>query len=128
MLKITYTENNFYLEYFQESLESWIAKRILLCLRAATSIYVEPSIASFIIPANLPYLNDLETLKAENDDLVSFIPCDDKWVEIGLKGTWISSKEDGEEGVFVCSMKNSTEFFLYKLWEESRIETSIMSE
>jgi hypothetical protein len=128
MLKITYTENNFYLEYFQESLESWIAKRILLCLRAATSIYVEPSIASFIIPANLPYLNDLETLKAENDDLVSFIPCDDKWVEIGLKGTWISSKEDGEEGVFVCAMKNSTEFFLYKLWEESRIETSIMSE
>lgn len=73
MLKITHTENNFYLEYFQESLEIWISKRILLCLRAATGIYIEPSVASFLIPANLPYLNDLETLKAENEDLSLFL-------------------------------------------------------
>jgi hypothetical protein len=97
-------------------------------LRAATGIYIEPSVASFLIPANLPYLNDLETLKAENEDLISFSPCDDEWVEIELQGTWVSSKEDGEEGVFVCSMKKSTEFFLYKLWQESRIGASIMSE
>jgi hypothetical protein len=128
MLKITYTENDFYLEYFKESLETWIAKRILLCLRAGASIYVEPSVASFVIPGNLPYLNDLETLKAENDDIVKFTPCDDEWLDIELQGTWVSSQEDGVEGVFVCAMQESTEFFLYKLWQESRTVASAIGE
>ncbi len=63
MLKLTYTDNNFYIEPLSESLEDWLNIRVLLCLRAATSIYIEPSTASFLIPNNLPQWEDLRALK-----------------------------------------------------------------
>ena len=126
MLKITYTENGLYLEYLTESLEEWIAKRILVSLRAATSIYVEPSTASLNLPANLPYFQDLTALNAEEG--IEFAPCDEEYIEIGFSGTWVSSEVDNEEGIFVCDLKDSTEFFLFKLWQESQLGASVISE
>jgi len=51
MLKLTYTENSFYLERLAGSLEEWVTARVMLALRAASSLWVESSTASFLLPA-----------------------------------------------------------------------------
>ncbi len=127
MLKITYTETGFHLEYLTESLETWVSKRTLVSLRAATSIYVEPYTASLMLRANLPYIKDLKTL-TEDNEIVELTACDDEYLEVSLQGTWVSSQENSEEGVFVCEMNPNTEFFLNKLWQEYQLGASVMSE
>ncbi len=127
MLKITYTETGFYLEYLTESLETWVGKRTLVSLRAATSIYVQPYTASLMLNINLPYVKDLKTL-TEDNEIVELSVCDNEYLEISLQGTWVSSQENSEEGVFVCELNQNTEFFLNKLWQESQLGTSVMSE
>lgn len=127
MLKITYTETGFYLEYLTESLETWVGKRTLVSLRAATSIYVQPYTASLMLNINLPYVKDLKTL-TEDNEIVELSVCDNEYLEISLQGTWVSSQENSEEGVFVCELNQNSEFFLNKLWQESQLGTSVMSE
>ena len=124
MLKITYTETGFYLEYLTESLETCVGKRTLVSLRAATSIYVQPYTASLMLNANLPYVKDLKTL-AKDNEIVDLSVCDDQYLEISLQGTWVSSQENSEEGVFVCELNQNTEFFLNRLWQESQLGTSL---
>ncbi len=128
MLKITYTENGFYLEHLKENLEAWIAKRVLLCWRAATSIYVEPSTASFLLPQDVPYLDQLKTLESGHRDVIELIFNEDNFLEVCLQGTWVTAEEDSEEGVFICALGDRTEFFLYQLWQEANIGTTLVSE
>ncbi len=128
MLKITYTENGFYLEQLNDSPENWIAKRVLLCLRAATSIYFEPSTASFLLPDDLPYFEQLKTLQSGHGDTMELISNEDDFLEVSLQGTWVTAEENSEEGVFICTLCDRTEFFLYQLWQESNIGTTVVSE
>lgn len=128
MLKITYTENGFYLEHLKETPEAWIAKRVLLCLRAATRIYVEPSTASFLLPEDLPYFDQLKTLQSGHGESIELIPNEDNFLEVCLQGTWVAAEEDSEEGVFICALCDRTEFFLYQLWQEANIGTTVVSE
>ena len=126
MLKITYLENEIYLEYLQKSVEAWKADRILVNLRAAVSIYIESSIASLILPINFSELKNLgELAKIE---LLDLIPCDDQYIEVALSGTWVAQSKTSETGVFVCELSPESERFLYKLWQESQIETSLIGE
>ncbi len=124
MLKLTYTDNNFYIEPLSESLEDWLNIRVLLCLRAATSIYIEPSTASFLIPNNLPQWEDLRALKLENDETIKFTVGDAEYLEISLKGTWVTSEEHSNEGVFVCVLTHKAEILLNQLWQEAQISAS----
>ena len=126
MLKITYLENGVYLEHLQESVETWKASRVLVSLRAAVSIYTESSTACFVLLAYTPYLKDLVEL--EEKQLIEIVPCDEEHLEVSLSGTWIAQSEDSEEGVFVCELDRHSEHFLYQLWQESQIGTSVMSE
>ena len=128
MLKITYTETGFYLEHLKDTLEAWIATRVLLCLRAATSIYVEPSTASFLLPEDLPYFDQLKNLQTDHGETMTLIPNEDNFLEVCLQGTWITAAADSEEGVFVCSLCDRTEFFLYQLWQEANLNTTLVSE
>jgi hypothetical protein len=128
MLKITYTENGFYLEHLNESLETWLANRVLICLRATASIYVEPSTASLLLPINLPYFRDLETLEDRSSNVLELSICDDYSAEVSLQGTWVTTDEDSEEGIFVSSLDERTEFFLYQLWKEGNLDTSLIGE
>lgn len=128
MLKITYTENGFYLEHLTESLETWLANRVLVCLRATASIYVEPSTASLLLPIDLPYFRDLEALEDRSSNLLESIVCDDNCAEVSLQGTWVTTDEDSEEGIFVSSLDERTEFFLYQLWKEGNLDTSLIGE
>ncbi|HEY9634675.1 MAG TPA: alr0857 family protein [Coleofasciculaceae cyanobacterium] len=122
MLKLTYTENGFYLERLAQSLEEWVTARVVLALRVGTSFCVEPSTASFLLPADMPQLRHLERHR-EGEDAIALSFCDAEYVEVTLKGTWMTSDTNGAEGVFVTSMSYAVEFFLIKLWEESQIRT-----
>jgi hypothetical protein len=128
MLKITYTENGFYLEHLSESLETWLANRVLICLRATASIYVEPSTASLLLPIDLPYFRALETLDDRSSNVLELNICDDYSAEVSLQGTWVTTDEDSEEGIFVSSLDERTEFFLYQLWKEGNLDTSLIGE
>lgn len=126
MLKLTYTENGFFLEHLTVSLEDWVTGRTLLALRSATPLILEPSTASFLLPADLPFLGELEQLAiAETQNNISLALCDLEYVEVSLNGTWLVSHPDSEEGVFVTALSDRTEFFLYKLWQEAEAITSL---
>jgi hypothetical protein len=122
MLKLTYTENGFYLEHLAQSLEEWVTARVILALRAGSRLCVEPSTASFLLPADMPQLRHLER-QQEGEDAISLCVCDADYIEVNLQGTWMTSDSEGEAGIFVTSMSYAVEFFLLKLWEESQTRT-----
>ncbi len=122
MLKLTYTENGFYLEHLAQSLEEWVTARVILALRAGSRLCVEPSTASFLLPADMPQLRHLER-QQEGEDAIALCVCDADYIEVNLQGTWMTSDSEGEAGIFVTSMSYAVEFFLLKLWEESQTRT-----
>lgn len=122
MLKLTYTENGFYLERLAQPIEEWVTARVILSLRAGTSLVVEPSTASFLLPVDMPQLRHLERYQ-DGEDAIVLTTCDAEYVEVSLKGTWMTSDTNNAEGIFVASMSYAIEFFLIKLWEESQIRT-----
>ncbi len=129
MLKLTYIETGFYLEYLAKSLEDWVQERVVLALRVGESLYIEPTTAAFLLPADLP---DLETLVMEirrlDPESISLSAGDAEYIEVSLNGTWVSLNADSEEGVFVAAMSHSIEFFLLKLWQDSQVSASVLSE
>ncbi|MBD2576858.1 alr0857 family protein [Oscillatoria sp. FACHB-1406] len=121
MLKLTYLENGFDLERLAQSLEDWVEVRVLVAMRSATAICVEPTTASFLLPIDLPYLKELEALAMrEEGDSIALAVCDEEYIEVSLNGTWVSSAPDGEEGAFVTALSDRVEFFLFKLWQEAQ--------
>ena len=114
MLKFSHTDNGFHLELLPQSLEDWVNTRVILSLRTASPIMIEPSSASFLIPVDLPYLTDLA--KAINEGEIELLEADSEFVEATIEGTWITSDPDGEEGVFVTAMNYEAEFLLYQVW------------
>ncbi|HEY9692471.1 MAG TPA: alr0857 family protein [Oculatellaceae cyanobacterium] len=127
MLKLTYTENSFYLERLAQPLEDWVTQRVILALRVGQSFCVEPSTAAFLLPADLP-LTALETLvQREGGDAIALSVCDAEYVEVSLEGSWLSAPED-TEGVFVAAMSDRLEFFLFKLWQDAQICESAITE
>ncbi len=128
MLKLTYIETGFYLEYLAKSLEEWVQERVVLALRVG-ALYIEPSTAAFLLPIDLPGLDTL-TVEIRRQDLesISLSVCDSEYIEVSIKGTWVSSNADSTEGVFVTAMSHSIEFFLLKLWQDSQASASVLSE
>lgn len=122
MLKLTYTEHGFYLEHLAQSLEEWVTARVILAVRAGSRLCVEPSTASFLLPADMPQLRHLER-QQEGEDAIALCVCDADYIEVSLQGTWMTSDSEGEAGIFVTSMSYAVEFFLLKLWEESQTRT-----
>jgi hypothetical protein len=121
MLKLTYTERSFYLECLAQSLEEWVAQRVILAIRVGQPLCFEPSTASFLLPVDLP---GVEVLKAEikrHDSGMTICSCDAEYVEVTLQGSWLSSGNEEAVGVFVTTMSERTEFFLHKLWQDAQI-------
>lgn len=126
MLKLTYTETNFYLERLTQSLEEWVMARVILSLRAGQKLLVEPSTASFLLPADLPGISLLQAAaQLERTDAIALGVCDAEYIEVSLRGTWLAADGESTEGVFVAAMSDSrTEFFIFKLWQDSLACTS----
>lgn len=127
MLKLTYTDNGFYLDYLRESLEGWVTNRVILAVRSGTSLYVEPSSAAFLVPLDLPYVEELlAAAKNSMGEILEITACDAESIEVVLEGTWLGSDIASEEGLFVCHLSDRLEFLLYKLWQETQLSTSVI--
>ncbi|TAE54777.1 MAG: hypothetical protein EAZ76_06370 [Nostocales cyanobacterium] len=129
MLKLTYTEGSFYLECLSQSLEEWVTKRVILSLRVGQSLYLESSTASFLLPVNL---SGVEKLKMEiqkgDGEIIDLSGCDAEYLEVTLRGSWLSQSCEDAVGVFVTTMSDRMEFFLHKLWQDSQVCASVISE
>lgn len=129
MLKLTYTETSFDLECLAQSLEEWVTQRVILALRVGQCLCVEPSTASFLLPVNLPGVEMLKALvKTEDSEIIALCGCDYEYVEVTLRGCWLSNGSQDAEGVFVTAISEAIEFFLYKLWQQAQHKASVMSE
>jgi hypothetical protein len=129
MLKLTYTENDFSLEYLNKSLEDWIETRVILALRSATNIHIESSTAAFLLPADLFNLANLEKLVKQNatENIVEICRCDAEYVEVILKGTWLTSNLKSHTGIFVTTLSLSVELLLQQLQNEQFSQQSVLS-
>lgn len=117
MLKLTYTENSFSLDYLDVALENWVTKRVSLALKTGTHFYMEPSTAAFLLP--IESLAVLEKLTPEN--LIEFYPCDSSWLEVTLKGIWITSTPKSETGVLLAALSPSAELLLQQLSQSQQL-------
>ncbi|AVZ29617.1 alr0857 family protein [Nodularia spumigena] len=139
MLKLTYTESSFYLECLTESLEKWVAQRVVFALRVGQNLYVESSTASFLLPLDLP---GIEMLKAEvkqnNSEIITLCSCDSEYMEVTLRGFWLSDNCEDAVGLFATTISDSSsealssasaiEVFLHQLWQDAQACASVMSE
>ncbi len=129
MLKLTYTETSFHLECLTQSLEEWVAQRVILALRVGQSLSVEPTTASFLLPVDLP---GLEELKAEVEwderDIIALCLSDADYIEVTLRGYWLSDGSEDAKGVFVTAIAHRTELLLHELWLAAGSCASVMSE
>ncbi len=129
MLKLNYTDNSFYLECLTQSLEEWVAQRVILALRLSQALRVEPTTASFLLPLDLPGVERLKTeVNRHDSEIIGLCNCDAEYLEVTLDGSWLSDGNNDAVGVFVTTMSYSAEFFLYKLWQESQVCTSVVTE
>lgn len=129
MLKLTYMETGFHLEYLTQSLEEWVQSRVILALRVCQPLCVEPSTASFLLPIDLLGLERLQTeLKRDDREILSLCVCDPECVEVTLRGAWLSDGSEDGNGLFVTAISDRTELFLHKLWLEAQSCASVMSD
>ncbi|MBD2249415.1 alr0857 family protein [Nostoc sp. FACHB-888] len=124
MLKLTYTQSSFYLECLTLSLEEWVAQRVILSLRVGQSLSIQPSTASFLLPADLPGVEVLKAeVKRDDTEIVTLYACDAEYMEVTLRGSWLLDSSKDAVGVFFTTMSHHTELFLHRLWQEA--ETSV---
>ncbi len=129
MLKLTYTERSFYLECLTLSLEEWVAQRVILALRVGQSLIIEPSTASFLLPVDLPGVERLKTeVQLNEGEIIALSTCDVEYLEVTLRGSWLSDGSEEAVGVFVTALAHYTEFYVHKLWLEAQACASVMSE
>jgi hypothetical protein len=137
MLKLNYTEIGLYMERISTSLEMAIAQRIVLSLRLGQSLTIEPGRASFLLPGNLPELEQLTAvLQHEHDSTVTVMSLGDGFVELSLSGSWIAESKEAHEGMFLAVMGDFSspcgaeplgervESLIYKLWQMSAAQVS----
>lgn len=133
MLKLTYTEDSLHLEYLGELLEEWIAARVVFNLRLGRGVTVQPSCAAFLVPVGLPLVQHLQAQVARQQDPDIGVCLGDRdYLEISLRGTWISHEANNsldtfdldtfDQGVFVTSLPYGLEFLLVKVWQEQGTE------
>ncbi|MDB9520099.1 hypothetical protein PN466_24435 [Roseofilum reptotaenium CS-1145] len=126
MLKLTYLDNDFHLERFATSLEDWVTARLTFLLHVGEPISLEKTTASFLLPADLPEMRALETqVRRQVDDRITLDRVDCDYREVSLRGTWLTSNPEAEEGIFLVELGDRTEFFLFHLWMASKTQTAM---
>ncbi|MEL6381976.1 MAG: alr0857 family protein [Cyanobacteria bacterium J06626_18] len=111
MLKVTYTETGLCLEYCPEPLDLLLSDRVCMYVHAQRSITVQPMQASIPLPATLVGIRELERFPELELSL-----CDRDWLEITLRGLWITEDPNQDEGVFVTELNPRLEQRLLRLW------------
>ncbi|XPM56788.2 MAG: alr0857 family protein [Leptolyngbya sp. IPPAS B-1204] len=141
MLKLNYTDVGLFMERTMPNPELLIAQRVLVAMRLGQTLYVEPGHASFLLPADLPELEELEAaLQRQYNPNATILLVDDASVKVNLSGCWVSESKEAQEGMFLTVMSNSLspfraatptetlreriERFIYKLWQMSEVHIS----
>lgn len=123
MLKVTYSENNLYLEYLSQSPEEWISLWVVFALRTNQRLVMESSHASILLPRSLATVFQLKhLLHYKNEGSITLSICDAEHIEVSLAGTWLSF--GCEEGIFITVLNPETENLLLKLWQAAQIKSS----
>jgi hypothetical protein len=121
MLKVMYGEAGLHLECLTQLTEDWIALQAILAVRTARQFVVEHCSASLLLRADLDGLSVLERLIGREEmGLIALSICDAEFVEVSLRGVWISAG-DAEEGSFVVMLSHAAEILLLQLWQESQV-------
>jgi hypothetical protein len=119
MLKLIYTETNLNLEYLSDSLEDWVSQRVVLALRVGNSVSVEPSTASFLVPADLPQLKMIERMIGREEmQGIQLDSSEAGFAEVSLSGVWLE-EEEADAGIFATSLGDRLETLMFQLWETS---------
>jgi len=124
MLKVTYLESELYLEYLHNTVEDWIALRVVLALRTGQRLTVERMAASVLLPISLLERSALVHL-ARRDRQIDLAQVDEDSVEVSLAGTWVSSSDQDTEGVFVTTLSPGIEHLLVQLWQMAQTNSSV---
>lgn len=120
MLKVMYSEAGLHLECLTQLTEDWIALQAILAVRTARQLVVEYCSASLLLRADLDGLRVLERLVGNEEmGLIALSVCDKEFVEVSLRGVWVSTG-DVESGSFVVMMSHAAEVLLLQLWQESQ--------
>ena len=128
MLKLTYTEAGLHMERVTAQLETVVAQRVVLALRLGQKLHIEPGKASFLLPADLPELAQLEmTLSMETSQIVTVSAIDHEFIEVSIHGSWIAENSDAHEGMFITALTDRSEFFVHKLWLVSQAQASSLA-
>ncbi|MEO1378674.1 MAG: hypothetical protein AAFW70_31345, partial [Cyanobacteria bacterium J06635_10] len=61
-------------------------------------------------------------------EIIEVCACDMEYVEVSLRGYWLSVSTQTMSGGFVTTMNHGTECFLHKLWLEARKSASVFIE
>ena len=111
MLKVTYTETGLCLEYCPAPLDLLLSDRVCMYVHAQRPITIQPMQASIPLPTTLIGIQELERFQE-----LELSVCDRDWIEITLRGLWITEDPDQEEGVFVTELNPRLEQRLLRLW------------
>lgn len=127
MLKLTYTETALQLEYLAGSPEDLVARRVKLAMRVGSTLFVEPSQAAFLLPADLPGIDQLDAgARRDDTQAIEVYPADEDDLEVSLSGTWMAEDAEVSEGIFVASLSPFCEVLLFKLWQATEIDSYSM--
>lgn len=125
MLKLNYTDLGLYIEWVMASPELLIAQQVLLAMRLSHPLHIEPSRASFLLPAQIAELRQLDdVLQTGSIRNTTIAPVDDRFVEVNLSGSWIAASPDAHEGMFLAAMGDRAESLIYQLWQLSETPVS----
>lgn len=141
MLKFNYGKQGTILESVTDPIEEVIHRRVVLAIRSAQPIHMEPSVVSLIVPSEIPELRALELELAQvNCDAVSLsvreslVPLSPESVlpsnftshdiEVMMRGVWLTHHPDAEEGVFFTSLTSEIEDQIEELWTYQPIASS----
>jgi hypothetical protein len=128
MLKLQYTETGLFMELVTGSLDIVVAQRVLLAIRAGQCLHVQPSSAAFLLPADAKGVEQLAfVLRLEQQLAVTIVPVDEEFVEICVTGTWIAENANAEEGIFLTTLGERTEFWIHELWQLTQSAISYLA-
>ncbi len=125
MLKLTYIESGLHMELLAGSVEAFVSNRVILAMRSASTIHVEPGCASFLLPIDTPDLSLLKNaIRREHRKTISVGIVEADYVEVSVKGVWLAATPNAEEGIFVSAFSDRVEFYLHKVWQLTQEQVS----
>nr|MDZ8061302.1 pentapeptide repeat-containing protein [Nostoc sp. EkiNYC01] len=128
-LKLTYTNSSFFLSFSETAIEEFVKPRIILALLLGQTLTIDTSTASFLVPTDTPDLRLLKAaIKQESAEVIALSLLDEEYVEITLKGLWITSTlSNNAEGIFFTSISKSIGLRLSDVWFSSQEKIQVLT-